>query len=174
MFRSTFSLWLLALLSVANAQIQPHRNYVFNGDSRVIVRGFKAFRRAHRLTFNIDVAQADIAVWCVTDLANIIISLFCVLPILRLKEHRATYITLCAASFFTVVQASVNIGQLFFSNNGADIPSVDKQAGLLSTVQFFGVWSSVLLYLTLVILLYDRVKSMRSRPLPERLWLVHL
>lgn len=37
MRRVSSALWLLALASLAEAQLLPHRNYVFNGDSRVIV-----------------------------------------------------------------------------------------------------------------------------------------
>lgn len=98
-------------------------------------------------------------IWCITDLANIAITLLCFYPILRLKEHRTTYICLCISSFFTVVQASVEIGYIFFSHNGANIPSIHKEAALLSAINFFGTWSSAFLYAALVTLLYDRAKQ---------------
>lgn len=103
--------------------------------------------------------QADIAIWCITDIANIIITVLCFYPIIRLKGHRTTYICLCLSSFFTLVQASVEIGYIFFSHNGADIPNLQKQSGLLSAINFFGTWSSAFLYACLVTLLFDRAKQ---------------
>lgn len=48
---------------------------------------------------------------------------------------------------------------MFFSHNGANIPNINKIAGLLSATTFFGTWSSAFLYGSLVVLLYDRSRQ---------------
>ncbi|KAI5122417.1 hypothetical protein M0805_002967 [Coniferiporia weirii] len=98
----------------------------------------------------------DLSIWCIFDLIYIVITLLCLQPIRRLRAHRTPFLALCATSFFTVVQASVDIANIIFTNNALEIPNVNKVAALQSIVVFFGNWSSPLLYFALVLLLFDR------------------
>ena len=102
--------------------------------------------------------------WCIFDFVYLLIALGCLISIFRLKAHRSPYIALCAATVFTVVQCSVNIGYIVTS--GHDSPQTI--VGLGSTIVFFANWSSPLLYLALWLLLYDRYKQWRKHDVDAR------
>ncbi|KAL5480434.1 hypothetical protein ACEPAI_1704 [Sanghuangporus weigelae] len=126
---------------------------------------FSAFLPSVTAKFVADsLTKGDLAVWCIFDFVYIVIALSCLAPIFRLKAHRSPYFALCAATVFSVVQCSVDIGYIVTSEQ--DTPQTIVALG--STIVLFSNWSSPLLYLALWLLLFDRYKQWRKHDVDSR------
>lgn len=112
-------------------------------------------------------------VWVIFDFIYLVLAIYSALIVLRLPLHRLPYVSLFLSLFCAIVQSTTNSAFILVSN-GASFPSADVLAGLNATASFFGNWSLPLFFLTMMLVLEDRlvvIKQMKDQQASISLWL---